>query len=480
MELFLDIKGISVPGENKNSDKKGSSKIVPMRKRTPRKVTPFRTYSWLNIGTILFLAILIYMIITVILFATSKRISIYEVTSGSISGDYRYSALAIKNEEIETAQYSGYVTYYAREGSRIGAGSAVCSISENKNTGTEAKPAELTDDDYRTIRSVSASFSQNFDKSAFQSVYTYKSDLESFILSTQENAEAVSGSLSNEADAPESGFVVYRVDGMENLTDNDITTDLFNTNNYEFSNLRLNESVKTGDSLYKLVKGEDWYLYFPITDDLATELAGRTTMRFRFLSDDTTFVSSFSEYRNQDQWFGKITLHNSLVRYVSNRYVEIELLLDSESGLKVPSSSIASEQFYRIPDEYVTPNPDTGREVTLLVETYHADNTSKVTSKTVTVYEKQENTYLISTDDIKTGDRILKPDSSKYHEVTADDLTAIQGVYNVNQGYAIFREVTITDQNEEFCIVKPNSPYGLAAHDFIALDASEVSEDDIV
>ena len=105
--------------------------------------------------------------------------------------------------------------------------------------------------------------------------------------------------------------------------------------------------------------------------------------------------------------------------------MEIELLLDSESGLKVPSSSIASEQFYRIPDEYVTPNPDTGREVTLLVETYHADNTSKVTSKTVTVYEKQENTYLISTDDIKTGDRILKPDSFKYHVVTADDLTAI-------------------------------------------------------
>ena len=53
-------------------------------------------------------------------------------------------------------------------------------------------------------------------------------------------------------------------------------------------------------------------------------------------------------------------------------------------------------------------------------------------------------------------------------------------VYNINKGYAVFREVTIIDENEEFCIVESNNIYGLDAHDHIVLDASAVDTDDIV
>ena len=59
-------------------------------------------------------------------------------------------------------------------------------------------------------------------------------------------------------------------------------------------------------------------------------------------------------------------------------------------------------------------------------------------------------------------------------------MTHIQGVYNINKGYAVFREVKVIDQNEEYCIVEPYNPYGLSAHDYIVLDASTVTDDDIV
>ena len=57
-----------------------------------RKVTSIKQYNrfaWLNIGTILFGAIFIYMIITLFSYLTAKHTASYEVTVGSISGNYR-------------------------------------------------------------------------------------------------------------------------------------------------------------------------------------------------------------------------------------------------------------------------------------------------------------------------------------------------------------------------------------------------------
>ena len=54
------------------------------------------------------------------------------------------------------------------------------------------------------------------------------------------------------------------------------------------------------------------------------------------------------------------------------------------------------------------------------------------------------------------------------------------GVYNINKGYAVFREITVIDENEEYCIVSSNNIYSLAAYDYIVMNADEVTEDQIV
>ena len=45
--------------------------------------------------------ILVYIIITLLLYLTQKHIAGYEVVEGTISGNYRYSAIALKEEQIE-------------------------------------------------------------------------------------------------------------------------------------------------------------------------------------------------------------------------------------------------------------------------------------------------------------------------------------------------------------------------------------------
>ena len=79
---------------------------------------------------------------------------------------------------------------------------------------------------------------------------------------------------------------------------------------------------------------------------------------------------------------------------------------------------------------------------------------------------------------INEGDVIRKQNSQKTY--TIGETETINGVYNINKGYAIFREITIIDENEEYCIVEAGSTFGLAQYDHIALNADTVNDEDIV
>lgn len=422
------------------------------------------------------------MVITISIYLRTEHVTSYEVIAGSISGNYRYTALALKTETIETAPYSGYVTYYSRGGMKAGSGSLVCSISENPDYLDEASDITLTDEDYSTLKTSVKSYALNQTTGAFPQIYTLRSELENYIFGVRSDtaADDVNIYLINTVQAPASGFVVYQIDGMEDYTEANLKNDLFNLNNYSPTILRTKDAVSFGDPLYKLVQGEDWYLYFPITADLAASLSGRETMRFRFLKDDTTFSGAFSIVQNNDSYFGKLTLHNSLVRYVSDRFLDIELLMDSRSGLKVPTSAISEKTFYHIPTEYVTVNEDSPSEITFIKVTFRADGSMDEESITTTAYDHTDSGYLVSTDLLDLGDYIRQASTDKRFTVTEDEQTTIQGVYNINKGYAEFRRVNIIDQNEEFCVVEPNNLFGLASHDYIVLDASQVKDDEIV
>ena len=54
------------------------------------------------------------------------------------------------------------------------------------------------------------------------------------------------------------------------------------------------------------------------------------------------------------------------------------------------------------------------------------------------------------------------------------------GVYYINKGYADFRQINILSQNDEYAIVSPNTTYGLMEYDYIALDASNLFDDDFI
>ena len=59
-------------------------------------------------------------------------------------------------------------------------------------------------------------------------------------------------------------------------------------------------------------------------------------------------------------------------------------------------------------------------------------------------------------------------------------LDTLIGVYNINKGYAVFKQINILYENDEYAIVEPKTSYGIALYDHIALDGSMIQDNQII
>jgi hypothetical protein len=86
--------------------------------------------------------------------------------------------------------------------------------------------------------------------------------------------------------------------------------------------------------------------------------------------------------------------------------------------------------------------------------------------------------YYVDESTFKIGDYIVKPDSDEKYPISKQG--ALTGVYNINKGYADFKQITVLYQNEEYSIVKSNTKYGLNVYDYIVLKGDTVDVDEFI
>ena len=164
-----------------------------------------------------------------------------------------------------------------------------------------------------------------------------------------------------------------------------------------------------------------------------------------------------------------------MIRYINERFVDIELIINEESGLKIPNSAITSKEFFTIPKKCFTTGGDSDH-LSLLVQ--NKDN-NDVTLVTPTIYYESEKAYYVDNEDVSEGDKIVLSDSSKTYMI-GKDKDSLVGVYNINKGYAVFKQINIISQNQEYSIIETKTAYGLSLYDHIALDGSKIKENETV
>ena len=168
-----------------------------------------------------------------------------------------------------------------------------------------------------------------------------------------------------------------------------------------------------------------------------------------------------------------------MVTFTSDRYLDIELILNDEVGLKIPNSSIVEKEFFLIDEDFVITSGDSGSEG-VIRQCYLEDGTisSEFVETDVYSYDSEEKVYYLDASVLNAGDVLYKTDSQETY--TVSKRASLIGVYNMNKGYADFKEIMILYQNDEYAIVKANTRYGLNVYDYIVLEADSVIDDQFI
>lgn len=457
-----------------------------------RKITKYRRPLNLNIGMLIFATIFIYVVICVIMYFQAQHIVGYRVKEGSLTSNTIYKGIALRSEEIITSTDAGYVNYFAREGERAAYGNLIYTIDETGKLSDYIKSNEsgentLSDSDLSELKTEIVSFAGNFDCRDFSSVYNFKYNVEGTVMKLAnynilENVDALNGAsgtaLINYCYAPDSGIVIYSTDGYEDLTLQDITKEHFDQDAYEKTHLVNNELIAKGDPVYKLSTSEDWSIVIPVEADLAAQLEEAEYIKVRFLKNQYTAWGQVTTNTNEaGDTFASLTFTNSMITFCTDRFVDIELLLEDESGLKIPNSAIVEKEFFIVPKEYVTLGGNSGNSGVLL-ETYDENGNATTEFVETSIYEETETEYYLDDTVLRAGNYLIKPDSTDKYAVSKTG--TLIGVYNINKGYADFKQIIILYQNDEYSIVKSNTAYGLNVYDYIVLDASTVKDNEFI
>ena len=452
-------------------------------------VIAFKGSSQFRIGIVICVVIFIYVLFRLISFLTSEKITVYEVKRGTIVRDHNYRSLILRQEEVIHADRDGYVYYFAPSSGRVGVRSLVYAVDETGSivndllTQTSGK-TKVSEEALRDTESDIATFVGEYQNDAFQKTYLFKDRLADSLnalqvdtLMSEHSAEIEAAQAENTYHAyhpSRPGLVSYMVDGMESVTVNDFDPEVF-TKGIDETNVKSQTTIESGDAAYKLITSDDWNLVVPVDRELLEEIRNEHSVKVTFETDGNSAWAGVSYLERDEVPYLILSMDDSMERYAHLRFVNIELMLDQLSGLKIPNSSIVQKTFFKIPKTYFLQGDNTKDLGILVKKQNHNDSEFLVP----TVFKETKRFYYIDEETVSKGDEILSPDSLKTY-VVGEKTAKLDGVYNVNKGFAVFKQIEPVQKNEDYTIIRTGTPYGLALYDRIVLQGDKVSENDIL
>ena len=454
-----------------------------------KKILVYRKKWKMNIGIALFGILFIYLIILIISYVTRDKVSTYEVHMGTILNDESYTGIAIREEKVISAEKSGYINYPSTENKKVKLGANVCAISpekiSNQNSGkisSENPAKELTAEQQNSLGLTVKSFTDNFTDSGFSEVYSFKDSIQNTLtdFSAPNSNNIFDAMLDNNSESTlfqstDDGIIAYEVDGYESFSEEQITTANFDKEKYYTKELQNNMKVSAGEPIYKLITSEDWSVVIPITENTAKELKDRASVTVRFLKDNEEMVGALSIRKQGEQYMAYLHFTDGMIRYADERFLDLELVITDYTGLKIPKSAIVKKPFFVVPTEYVTKGGNSDETGVLRRA---KGNQNAIEFVPLNVYYTKDNLSYFDLSELNEGDILIKPDSNMTYVV--GEQKKLTGVYQINKGYAVFKQIQILCESKEYYIVQAKNEFGLSNYDHIALESKNVKENDII
>ena len=103
-------------------DNKKRAKVIHLNGRSGKTMN--------RIEFVIFGAILVYIVAMISIYYHSTPIVGYEIKMGSLSVSKAFTGIALRQEEVISSPYNGYINFYMREGERVSTRDKLYSIDE--------------------------------------------------------------------------------------------------------------------------------------------------------------------------------------------------------------------------------------------------------------------------------------------------------------------------------------------------------------
>ena len=444
-----------------------------------------------NIGIVIFLVILIYVLFHVYNFFTKTEIPLYEVQPGEIHVTSQCDGMILREEELVHTEIAGYINYYYGEGSRVAKNCTIYSIDSNRDMydllSGSASEIKLSGEELSNLKLllqnnlIHSGSSKNISDKKATIVTGYQRLIDAMLLEELNQIVTSTGIISNfhVVSTEKSGIISYMMDDYTGYTLQDVTAECFENKNNSTS-LYSMDLLAANAPVYKMITGDHWSIIVLLNEELYGRLLGQESATF-YLNNDIKVTAPINCYKKNNSYFAEITMTKYLSNFTSERFLDVKFEVEYVEGLKIPETAITFKDYYRIPNEYlVLGGNETASTKGILVEEFNQETgTTQYTFKEVEVFYSNEGFSYIDCMDFVKETYISKQDMSS-RVMLYTFINKLEGVYNINKGYAVFKRIERLKTENGYVIVKKNSTSGLSAYDHIALDAASAVEDAVI
>ena len=442
----------------------------------------------LRIGMLIAAIIIIYVFFHIYTFLTKVELPLYEVQPGTIYTVSQAEGMILREEILVNTEIAGYINYYFSEGSRISKNSTVYSIDSNRKMYDllAGNPSEikLSGENLLELKKLLQDTLVGVtpgEVTEAKGLLTtgYQRMIDATLMEQLTEIVTQTGITSNFHVVPSlaSGIISYVFDDYTNYTIQDVTKYCF-TEEYESKSLYSMELITANSPVYKIITGDKWKIVVMLDENLYGALLGKEEVSF-YLNNKIKVTAPISCYRKDDIYFAELSMDKYISNFSSERFVKVKFELEETDGLKIPETAITWKDYYRIPETYVVLGGNSN-EKGLMIEEFNPEiGATQYTFYPVDVFYSENGFVYVDCKDF-TKETYIYDRENGSRIMLYTFVTKLEGVYNINKGYAVFKRIERLKTENGYVIVKKGSISGLSAYDHIALNASEATEDSVI
>lgn len=300
----------------------------------------------------------------------------FMVTNGKISQEESDIGYIIREETVVKGQnYKNGMVKIKNEGEKVAKGDSVFRYYSSGEEELKNKIAELDVEIQSLMQNEKSSFPSDvkllesqiekeldsiYGVNNAQKIQEYKKNINSYItkkakisspsnsrlkelLSQREEYENRLTSDSENVNAPESGIVSYRVDGLESV----LTTENFTKFNKSFLQdlkLKTGQTVASNEEVGKIINNYQCYIVFNSNTNEAKNSKVGDTIKIRVQNSDT-LKASVENIIDEDDESKTITVKitNNVEKLIAYRKISFDIIWWDAEGFRIPNEAIKEE-----------------------------------------------------------------------------------------------------------------------------------------